>query len=171
MIDLEECERVANYTTEALHPTRGAIIELCAEVRRLREENVPAIEWTPNGEAGDSTGACEGCGEERDEPHAWRDCRKNWEHKWDTVFDVARKSEEEIDRLRTALATAKAEGAREERAAVVRYLREFERYCKEAKRDAEHEEARRTWSVQGSAVGSLAGVIERGDHDRSDGDE
>lgn len=34
----------------------------------------PEIIWTANADAGDSTGRCANCGEEREEPHTWKEC-------------------------------------------------------------------------------------------------
>lgn len=36
----------------------------------------PGIVWSSNGQAGDSSGRCECCGEERDEPHTWEECAR-----------------------------------------------------------------------------------------------
>jgi len=36
----------------------------------------PALESSANGEAGDYTVTCSGCGEEMDEPHKWRECHE-----------------------------------------------------------------------------------------------
>lgn len=54
--------------TERLERAEAAL----AEERAKR----PGIVWSANGEAGDSTGRCEVCGEERDEPHTWEECAR-----------------------------------------------------------------------------------------------
>lgn len=40
------------------------------------DQTRPGIVWSANGEAGDSTGRCELCGEELDEPHSWEECAR-----------------------------------------------------------------------------------------------
>src|ERR1043166_68021 len=34
----------------------------------------PPIQWVANADAGDSTGLCSICADERDEPHSWKEC-------------------------------------------------------------------------------------------------
>lgn len=59
----------------------GLPVGVMAHVGRALEEPArpcvvegPEIAWAPNGDAGDSSGHCSCCGEERDDPHSWQAC-------------------------------------------------------------------------------------------------
>jgi len=76
-------ERLENFSwSHALSEgTTIALQELAsdlAEDAEARMENLagPPIVWTPNGDAGDATGLCLICLEERDEPHSFSECAR-----------------------------------------------------------------------------------------------
>lgn len=73
-------------------------------IDRLRAEQSPPLSTNQ-----DSTVTCDGCGHERTEPHAWRECHAVMDEKRGDAVEAWAEASAEANRLHAELAEARAE--------------------------------------------------------------
>ncbi len=98
----------------------GALRELSAILETVRAEAVEApLIYHSNGEAGDGQNICGGCGDERDEPHTWKECAavllRARDHFMDRLIEADRKLDTERSEAVAAEREACARVCEEER--------------------------------------------------------
>jgi hypothetical protein len=88
----------------AQHCETIAIVDRMLTEARARQPQPdrPALRHESLGETGDAVSICNGCDEERDEPHTWEDCAARLRTERDTAIDVASRAEALAPRERDA---------------------------------------------------------------------
>jgi hypothetical protein len=93
-----------SYLAKNIREARNMAIILRG-LRRERATDRPKVISTPNADAGDSTNACEVCGQEIDEPHTWEECARLSRSFADQATSYTCDLSEEVKRLEAALDT------------------------------------------------------------------